>query len=191
MNDIRFASPVAAALLVLGFAPAAAAQSKPANLDKLWTDLASADEATSTRAILALAAAPNDAVALLRDRLKPVRVDADRFIKLVNQMNSPKFAEREAASRELAADVDYLGKFAQPMLEMYLRVGSSGEVQRRVRELLNRISPQSGVGVIRATAILEHIGTTDARKVLESLATGEAEATPTKAAKAALERIKP
>src|SRR6266536_842074 len=96
-----------AAVAAAGFAAAATAQ--PSNLDKLWADLASADEATSTRAILALAAAPKDSIPFLKDRLKPVKVDADRVAKLVKQMENPKFAEREAASRELTTDVEYLG----------------------------------------------------------------------------------
>ncbi len=42
----------------------------------------------------------------------------------------------------------------------------------------------------RATAVLEHLATTDARQLLEKLADGEPEAPPTKAAKEALERLK-
>jgi hypothetical protein len=234
------ALPIIAVYLTLGLAATATAQPAATNLDKLWADLASADEATSTRAILALAAAPKDSIPFLRDRLKPVKVDADRVAKLVKQMESPKFAEREAASRELAADVEYLGRFAKPALEKYQGEGTSAEARRRVRELIDRIPPDSAaapgepprltgksVGVknangqitiiidgkmldlnsvvpkplpcppagwvraARAAAILEHLGTTDARRVLESLATGEPDAPPTKAAKAALERMKP
>jgi RNA polymerase sigma factor (sigma-70 family) len=42
----------------------------------------------------------------------------------------------------------------------------------------------------RAVIVLEHLGTPDAVKVLETMATGHADASPTKAAKAALERLK-
>ncbi len=46
------------------------------------------------------------------------------------------------------------------------------------------------VRAARATVILEHIGTPEARQVLERLADGEKEAAPTKAAREALERLR-
>src|SRR5262249_4739035 len=134
MKHIRFTHCFTTVLLVLGFTTASVGQTPPANLDKAWADLASTDEATSTRAILALAAAPKDSIPFLKDHLKPVKVDAERVAKLVKQMESSKFAEREAASRELAADVEYLGKFAKPALEKYQGEGTSAEARRRVRE---------------------------------------------------------
>jgi hypothetical protein len=42
---------------------------------------------------------------------------------------------------------------------------------------------------MRAAAVLEHIGTPEARKVLELLAAGESDALPTRAAKEALKRL--
>jgi RNA polymerase sigma factor (sigma-70 family) len=45
------------------------------------------------------------------------------------------------------------------------------------------------VRAARATAVLEQIGTPEAKKILEALADGEAEAPPTKAAKEAIERM--
>jgi hypothetical protein len=43
---------------------------------------------------------------------------------------------------------------------------------------------------VRAVAVLEHLGTPAAKKILEDMATGHADAAPTKAAKAALEHRK-
>jgi hypothetical protein len=46
------------------------------------------------------------------------------------------------------------------------------------------------VRAARAALVLEQIGTPQAKKVLERLAGGEAEAPPTKAAREALDRLK-
>jgi hypothetical protein len=45
------------------------------------------------------------------------------------------------------------------------------------------------VRAVRAIALLEHIGTSEARAILERLASGEAEALPTEQARAALARL--
>jgi hypothetical protein len=46
------------------------------------------------------------------------------------------------------------------------------------------------VRAARAVAVLEQIGTPEAKKILEALTDGESEALPTKAAQEALERLK-
>jgi hypothetical protein len=49
--------------------------------------------------------------------------------------------------------------------------------------------PMSWVRAVRAIALLEHIGTSEAKQILETLASGEEDALPTQQAKAALERL--
>ncbi len=49
--------------------------------------------------------------------------------------------------------------------------------------------PMTWVRAVRAIAILEFIGNSEAKQVLENLASGEADALPTQQAKAALERL--
>jgi hypothetical protein len=52
-------------------------------------------------------------------------------------------------------------------------------------------TPRMGwVRATRAVAVLEHVGSAEARKILEGVAEGEGEAPPTKAAKEALDRLK-
>jgi hypothetical protein len=49
--------------------------------------------------------------------------------------------------------------------------------------------PMVWVRAVRAIGLLEHMNTTESRQLLESLANGESDALPTKAAKEALERL--
>ena len=69
------------------------------------------------------------------------------------------------------------------------------EVRRRVEQILERLAAREArfewVRVIRAVRLLDTIGTTDARQMLETLATGERSAPATQAARAALERTTP
>jgi hypothetical protein len=67
------------------------------------------------------------------------------------------------------------------------------EVRRRIDALAKRLHPPLTDGEtlqsLRAIAVLEDIGTLEAKKILDTLAKGAAEARVTRAAKAALERL--
>ena len=106
-----------------------------ARLSTLWNDLASTEDAKASRALLALAATPKDAVALLSQRLKPVKVDAARLKKLVEQLDDEEFDVRESASYELK----YLDRFARPHLTKALEGKPSAEVKKRIVALLKRL----------------------------------------------------
>jgi hypothetical protein len=231
-------------LLVIGLtgaaAPAAEDPKKPgetadsSRLEALWADLASTDEGTAARAVLALAVTPREALPLLQKRLRGVRVDPKRVAVLLRQLDSDGFAEREAAFEEL----EYLGRFIQKDLQKVLEGKPTLEVKTRVQRLLAlipeaqpapqapEIAPGSSVSVsnnngqvtilvngkpldltprvlpappgpskqqvraVRAVALLEHIGTPEAQQILRTLADGEDEALPTRAATAALKRLK-
>src|SRR5688572_33323411 len=87
-------------------------------MEALWNDLAGTeDEARASRALLAFSARPKESTAFLKGLLKPVKVDPDQIKKLVAQLDDARFARREAAVREL----EYLGKFARPVLEQCLK----------------------------------------------------------------------
>ena len=69
----------------------------------------------------------------------------------------------------------------------------SAEVRRRVEELLRKLDgpmPSSGqLRDLRSVEVLEHIGTPEAKQVLQTLAKGAPEARLTQEAKASLERL--
>jgi HEAT repeat protein len=212
---------------------------------KSWEDLSSTDDAVFSRALLALAATPKETVAFLKERLKPVAVDADAVETILKDLDSNDFAVRSRA----AEDLEYLGKYAKPLLEKALTQDRPLEVKKHVQEMLAKLpkdkdkekeaeqaavpgglggaqqvqiqvqniggravrriilngrviedgQPMAPVGpagpsplwlrAVRAVAILENFGTPEARKLLEDLSRGEAEALPTKEARAALDRL--
>jgi RNA polymerase sigma factor (sigma-70 family) len=213
---------------------------------KLWEALASNDDAEFSRALLRLAASPKETVAFLKDRVKPVAVDAARVEQLLKEMDSKDFPVRTRAEEEL----EYLGKFAKPLLDKALKEDRPLEVKKRVQDLVAKLpkdkedekkdpaaaginlggvvnqnvaiqirnvngkqmirkivngvvvdddanaAPLAPLGpsplwlrAVRVAALLEVIGTPEARQVLENLGKGEAEALPTKAAKEALDRL--
>jgi hypothetical protein len=230
---IRSLAVVVATLGLAGFAQAQGGPLDPQHLEALWTDLASPDDARSSRALLALAASPETAVPFLAARLEPVRRDPVRIRQLIEQLGDPQRPRRLDAIERLT----YLGEYARRDLETALQARPEGDVATSLREILDQLplvpEPPGGrnrrrggfaggnVSVqningqvtitvdgkpvqvaggpdpqasrpdpwrraVRAIALLERAGTPEARKVLDTLATGEDDAPPTREARIAL-----
>jgi WD40 repeat protein len=158
-----------------------------ADLTAAWADLAVAKAGYVP--VWRLAAAPGDAVAFLRPRLKPVAPLSDeRLRSLVLDLDAPKFATRESASKGLAA----MGERAVPALRAAQRGTLSQEAARRIDRLLTgRDTAYSAdtVRVLRAVDVLERIATPAARDVLTTLSAGDHHVPETRAAREALARL--
>jgi WD40 repeat protein len=158
-------------------------------LEALWTALASADAARAYQSIWALARAPRQAVPWVQERLSPVAaVEPPKLARLLASLDSDAFPERERATIEL----EKLGEALGPALRKVLTEQSSLEMRRRVKRLLEKLEPTASpenLRVLRALEVLEHIGTAEARRVLERLADGTPEARLTREAKASLARL--
>lgn len=164
-------------------------------LETGWKDLASADAAAAYRAIRLLLSAPQQTVPLLADRVKPLSPDARLLARLVGDLDGPGFATRQKATAEL----EKLGAVATLAVQEYLKKAledkPSLEQHRRLSDILKRLDADRVVlapermRTARVLEILEHIGTTGARQVLETLARGGADAWPTQEAKASLARL--
>lgn len=157
-------------------------------LKQLWTDLGDEKPALAHAAIWELAAAPGQAVALLRENLRPVAaVEPKELACRIADLDSDQFAVRQAASREL----EKVGGQAETALRRALERNPSPEVRRCVEGLLEATrfarSPETVRG-LRAIQVLEWIGTKETRQLLEALAEGAAAARETQEAKAALRR---
>jgi hypothetical protein len=104
-------------------------------LESLWSDLGSSDESRASRALLTLASTPKETTALLKERLKPVKVDAAQVKKWLKQLDDEEFDKRESATREL----EYLDRFVKSHLEKALESETSSEVKKRINDLLKRL----------------------------------------------------
>jgi WD40 repeat protein len=155
-------------------------------LESLWSDLAG-DARRAYHAIHTLTAAPTQTIPFLGVRLRPTVVDSKRIEKLLADLGGDSFVAREAASRELTR----LHYRVEPMLRRALESKPSLEMRRRLQAIL--AGPKrplaEDVRALRAIAVLERIGTPEARCILEKLADGAA-CRETHEAQTALQRLK-
>jgi HEAT repeat protein len=192
MNANRVTLCAVLGLLLAGPLLVGQEQEPSAKLEPLWEDLAGRDAARAYRAVWSLTAAGDRAVVFLKERLRPDAGDAPRIRRLIAELDSRRFAVREAASRNLGR----LGVAAEPALREALRGSPSPEVQRRVAALLAQMTdvrPLAGspeeLRTVRAVQALEYIGTETAKGVLRALAGGVQGTRATEDAQAALQRL--
>jgi RNA polymerase sigma factor (sigma-70 family) len=164
---------------------------QPAELEALWTDLAGDDAARAYRAIATLSAAPEQAVPLVRERLRPVTADdVRRLVRRIGDLDSEQFAVRQAAEEELMKNG---AAGAESALREALAGNPPPEKRRRLEKIVEALErrPVSGEVLqgLRALEALEYAGTPEAVRVLEALSQGAAEARLMQEAKAGLERL--
>ena len=154
----------------------------------MWADLAGPDAAKAYQAVQALAAVPKQAVPLLRQRLRPVGMpDRARFVRLLADLGSNKFAVRQRA----AAELEMQGAAVEGLLRQALADKPDPEVRRRLEGLLDKLDAGSPdrLRILRAVEALEHAGGAEAKRFLEELAGGAPGAWLTREAKASLDRL--
>jgi len=163
-------------------------------LPRLWDVFPSRDEAKVARAFLAMAGQPKATVTFLKELLdnRVLRQDTpglkERVNALIDGLDSPQFADRVKANEDLVA----LGEPAVPLLReaLALRKRLPLETRRRIELAIDAIGKQ-GAGVprggkletgdvkwdvllARLTVLLEHIGTPEAKELLEQLKNSKA-----------------
>ena len=149
-------------------------------------DLSSEDAGPAYRAVWRLAGQPPGVVVpLLRGWLVRPRPDPAVVRRCLADLDAPGFTAREAAEKRLAG----LGPAVAPALREGLRTASSAEVRARLGRILGRFPDHAlappALLTERGVAVLELVGTADARAVLADVAAVPYGA----AAKAALERL--
>lgn len=163
----------------------------PRELDGAWRALAGADAAKAHQAIWTLAAAPKQSLPFLQARLKPAApaVEPQRLAKLIADPDNDDFDVRNAAEEAL----ERLGERAVPALRQTLKGRPSAEVRLRVERLLEKperelLSPEQ-LQTLRALAVLEYLGTPEARQLLETCGKNATQGRLAREAQAALERL--
>jgi WD40 repeat protein len=167
------------------------APERPGKIDAeaAWNALAAEDAARSYEMMTRLGESPAATVDLLRQRLKPADgADAKRIAQLIAQLDDDDFDKRQEASRELAK----FGARAEGALREAARAASA-EAMRRAEDLLKKLEEGGALGErlrqSRALEVMEGIGTTEAKQLLEELAKGAPNAVLTREAKASLGRL--
>jgi hypothetical protein len=159
-------------------------------MDKLWADLAAEDPKAAYTAVWTLAAAGVPVVDYLKGKLQPEKAVGDQVKELLPKLDSDKYAEREAAFRDL--------KKLGPAIEPQLRAAAadkqtSVEARKRLQKLLEtwekRPATPDELRLVRAIQVLERIASKEAREVLGRLADGPAESWATDQARLAAKRL--
>ncbi len=158
--------------------------------ESLWTRLISPETAPAWEAMRELAARPEIALGIVKERLRPappLTVTEADVPALIKQLDAPAFPERERAVQGLRQ----LGHKAVPLLQQALKNPPSLEMKRRAAQLLEEAGRPDPAFPMRSRAVevLERIGTPAARAVLQSLAGGAPGHPLTEEALAALRRM--
>jgi hypothetical protein len=172
-----------------GALPDAALSAK--QLQVLWTDLIGTDASRAYRAIWQMALSPKHALPFLSERLRPITpLDAKlqkQIESLLADLDNESFTARQKAESEL----EKMG----PAIELALRKALEGkpslEVRRRIEKVLEKVDDKSNerLRTLRALEALEHMNTPEARRLLESLASGTPRAWLTEEARKSRKRL--
>jgi WD40 repeat protein len=159
-------------------------------LEAAWKDL-NGESNKAFEALLTFTSAPQQTVALLKERIKPAtEPDAKKIEKLVGALEDSNFDTRKNALEELKK----LGKSAVPALKRALRNDPSAEARRRIDDLIADavklpITDEERQAS-RTIEVLERMAQDKAaRELLQSLAKGAEGATITEEARAAMKRL--
>ena len=150
-----------------------------------WETLALDDAMLADPVMRAMAAHPDAALKLLREKLPGVVVEPAVIDALIVQLGDRDFATREAATKKLM-----LISAAESKLAVAAEKSESAEVRELAELVLKRLRRINGLQAERAIEVLEWIGSPESRKFLEELTSGTADARLKKAVEGAIARLK-
>lgn len=157
--------------------------------DKLWNCLHEADAAATFEAMGKMLPRPGPTVTLLRERLHPVSTLNERDVRrMIGDLDSDSFAVRDKAG----AALEPIAESVAPFVREALANKPSPEVQRKLQHLLEISDAAESMRLreLRAVEIAERLNSNDSRDLLRLWAGGSEPAVLTRAARAALERLR-
>jgi WD40 repeat protein len=159
-------------------------------LSAYWRNLTELDAKKAEQAMQVLIDGGPQSVAVIRRLCKPVSTPPEAEIDaLVRKLDSDQFALRNQATIELGES----GELARPAIEKALEGKTKLEARQRLQGLLRAsrtlASSRRDLQSWRTIEILERIGSSEAKEVLRTLASGAAEARVTREAQSCLERM--
>ena len=173
-------------------APAArGASPAAARMQALWGQLDDEAGPRAYRAMCALAAGGDEAVALVAERVGPVSAEPLGARRWIGDLDAGRYAARARAYDSLSL----LGRRVEPALREALKSADSPEAKSRLESLLKALAlPYPATPATRRAArairVLERIGTPKAAALLRRLARSAPGSLPAERAKAALRRIR-
>ncbi|MCI0642247.1 MAG: hypothetical protein L0Y72_04260 [Gemmataceae bacterium] len=162
---------------------------KSQTLSAHYQDLLESDGEKAFRAMRRLAAMPTDTLQFLRDNVRPAAKTAtpEDIQKLIHQLDSERFAERDKAGQEL----ERLDWQAMDAVRKAAKEGGTLERKRRLEQLIARAEgPLTGSKLRwqRAVEVVDWIGTAEAKALMERWGQGAAGSQLTQDANKALKR---
>jgi WD40 repeat protein len=158
---------------------------------ELFKQLLDPDALKANVAMGELAADPEGTASFLTEQIKPVaKLEPKEVARLIRELGDDDFAHRETASETLTKQGDRV----LDSLKDAQKKAVAAEQKRRLQLLIDDLGEAGARGealrTVRAVETVERMGTRAARSLLESWASGEAEARLTQAAKTALAKEK-
>jgi WD40 repeat protein len=155
-------------------------------LNAAWQELRGNDAEAAGRAMQRLWSAPDQAAALIREKVKPVVLPTEQQMsELIADLDAKRFATREQATK----DLQKLGPSADAALELALQKNPTPELGERLKRLLANSDTQLAMqaGDLRAVELLGWIGKGEAKVCLQELSRGSPGAVLTKAVRRILD----
>ncbi len=159
-------------------------------LAELWQQLAAEDAAEAQRAARRLRQHPARAVALLRQKLRPVPVpEKARLDRLFADLDSDAFPVRQRAHEEL----EQLGGLVETRVRRLLEGNPAADLRKQLQSLLESleglVTQRERIRALRAVELLEQLRLAESRALLRELAQGASGAELTEEARACLLRL--